>query len=147
MNKAFVREPDEPDDVRCPSCQAIGLPVGPATVRGQLAADGIIELSDTAFYCASPRCDVGYFDSIGRTVPASAIRRPIHPKHQAAPVCLCLNLSADDVIDDARRADASRVRQAIAHCRATPERCMKQSPSERTCEAEIQQLYLKHLKR
>jgi hypothetical protein len=62
-------------------------------------------------------------------------------------VCLCLNLSADDVIDDARRADASRVRQAIAHCRATPERCMKQSPSERTCEAEIQQLYLKHLKR
>jgi hypothetical protein len=147
VNKAFVREPDEPDDVHCPVCGAIGQAVSSDAVARQLPMVAQAGLMHAALYCPSPRCVVGYFDSVGRTIDVDALREPMYPKPQNAPVCLCTGTTADDVIADASNNDPSRVRAILARCKAHHEQCAARTPNERTCEAAVQQLYLKHLQK
>lgn len=145
MNKAFVREPDEPDDVRCPACQAIGEPVSESTLRAQLPSEAVPEVSNSAFFCHNPRCDVGYFDAFGRSVPAKLIRQLIYPKREQSPICVCTGMRAAQIIADAHRKNPARVREIIARCRANPSGCAERAPNERTCEAQVQKLYIRAL--
>ncbi len=147
MNKAFVREPDEPDDVRCPDCGAIGRPVSRATLERQLPSDATVDLHHAAFYCPGRLCPVGYFDAFARTIPVELIRQPIHPKPIDAPICLCTGLTDEQITADAQAADPTRVRAVLERCRDHPEQCAARTPDEQTCEAQVQQLYLKHLNR
>jgi hypothetical protein len=143
VNKAFVREPDEPDDVHCPACGAIGQAVSADAVKRQLPEHAGSDLAHGALYCPSPRCAVGYFDAVGRTVAADALREPIYPKPRDAPVCLCTGVTADDIVADARNHDPTRVRAILARCREHGEQCATRTPNERPCEATVQQLYLR----
>jgi hypothetical protein len=143
MNKAFVREPDEPDAARCPSCGAMGDPTPLAVVVRHLAAGTRCDLAGSSHFCRNPRCPVGYFDATGLTIPASAVTPMVFPKDAAAPVCVCLNLCAGDVESDAKRGDVARVRGAVQQAQRDPGQCERLMPTGKPCTGEIQKLFLR----
>ncbi len=145
MNKAFVREPEEPEDLKCPSCGRIGQAVGLDTLRSQLPAQELSRLSASACYCDNPTCEVGYFDAMGQRIAATLLRTRTAPKFPGELACLCLRLTEADVVADAKRRDPKRVRQVIAASRDAASRCAALMPDGQCCLRYVQPLYLKNL--
>lgn len=145
MNKAFVREPDPPKNLRCPQCEAIGLPVGGATLAEHVPSAHRKHLSEAdACFCPNPKCLVGYFDAFAQSIPVDHLHRGVYPKDPDAPICSCFSLAARDVIHDARIGNPEGVRMLISRSRAREAICRVRSPDGRCCIGEVQQLYLKH---
>lgn len=144
MNKAFVREPDEPDDLRCPSCNAIGQSVGSVTLTAQLSDDALRAISSNACFCPNPRCPVGYFDAFGQSVSADVVRRLNYPKDPAGPICACFDVAADDIIAAARRNDPTPVRELLERCQSPEAHCVTAAANGQSCAAELQRLYLRN---
>ena len=145
MNKAFVREPDVPRDVRCPHCEIIGLPVGRATIEAHLPEEARRHLADAnAFFCPNPRCPVGYFDIFEQNTAGEHFQNSVYPKYPNAPICSCFELYAQDVIQDARAGNASGVRLLIERSEGREALCRVCSPDGQCCVAQVQKLYLKH---
>ena len=142
MNKAFVREPDDPDP-RCPRCELLGRSVARITLAAHLPPEAVPLLSDAAYYCANPRCPVAYFDASGTEVGVELLHNPAYPKDPAAPVCRCFNIMAEEIERDARAGDAARVKELIAKSRSPQARCAELSPSGQCCLPEVQKLFLK----
>ena len=69
MNKAFVREPDETGERKCPRCGSLGVTVHAETLVANLAPEALRGLSESAFFCPFPRCEVAYFDAFDRVAP------------------------------------------------------------------------------
>lgn len=143
MNKAFTREPDEPDP-RCPGCGLPGQTVERATVLAQVPAEAAALLAGSAFYCSSPRCEVGYFDAYGNQVAAGHLRHPAYPKDPAAPVCRCFGVTAPQIEADARAGDATGVRELIARAQSPEARCGEMNPSGQCCIPQVQRIFLRH---
>ena len=145
MNKAFVREPDEPDP-RCPRCGVLGESVGRPTLAAHLPLEAVTQLGESACYCANPRCPVAYYDAAGAEVPLTLVREPAYPKDPDAPICSCFGLTAEQVERDARAGDPKRVRELIARAQGPEARCGTAAPGGRSCVGEVQKLFLKHFR-
>lgn len=146
VNKAFVRDP-EPQDPRCPEptgCGAAGVAVEAETLETQLAARARGTLSDPIFYCPNPRCAVGYYDALGGVVSRDEIRHPAYPKPASAPLCRCLGITAETVIEEAKRGDREGIRRIVAQAEQGAHRCRKAMPSGRPCATEARRLFLAH---
>jgi hypothetical protein len=142
MNKAFVREPDDAMD-RCPRCGSPGRLVPEETLAVQLAGPLRRLVAASASFCPHPRCEVVYFDSLERFVPADLLAAPVWPKDPRAPLCPCFGLTADDVEADVAENGVARVRAAIEKARSSEARCRETSPTGRSCVADIQAYYMK----
>lgn len=145
MNKAFVREPDEPDP-RCPGCGLLGEPVTRATLDANLPPQAARVLSDTACFCANPRCVIAYFDAAGQSQEIGLLRQRVYPKDPAGPICPCTQTSAAQIEADARSGDRTRIRQLLALGQSPDAACARLNPAGRPCAAELQQHFLKHFK-
>ena len=143
MNKAFVREPDDTLDARCPRCGVIGTGVAQETLRAHLSADDVKGLSDTAYFCANPRCEVGYYDALGQTVGRERVKRSLYPKEAGVPICSCFGLTADAVEADARAGRPEGERALIAKSKTDAANCTINAANGTCCVAEVQKLYLK----
>ena len=141
MNKAFVREPDVTADY-CPRCGSAGDPVGEITLAAHLTPEQRRNLSEPANFCASPRCEVAYFDKFERFVPAVELARPVYPKDPAAPLCPCFGLTCDDVDQDVADGGVTRVRAAVEKAKSPEARCVELSPNGRSCVAMVQRYYM-----
>ncbi|MCX5659550.1 MAG: hypothetical protein NTW19_07475 [Planctomycetota bacterium] len=145
MNKAFVREPDEPDP-RCPGCGSHGESVIRATLDANLAPAESRVLSDASWYCPNPRCSVGYFDASGQSVPTAALRHKAFPKDPAAPICPCKGVAAAEIEVDAEAGERTRIRALLAYGQSPEAACPHRSPTGQPCAAELQKHFLKHFK-
>lgn len=143
MNKAFVREPDDDGTRRCPACDSAGLPVTAATLRAQLSPDDLQSLAQTAWYCPYPKCDVLYFDEVGRRVHVQAARQLAYPKDPAAPICPCFGFTCAEIDADVAEGSVARVRAAVQRARSAEARCEALHPSGRCCAEELQRYYFK----
>jgi hypothetical protein len=141
MNKAFVREPDVTADY-CPRCGSAGEPVGEATLTAQLTGEQRRHVGAAANFCASPRCEVAYFDNFERYVLASDLSRPVYPKDSSAPLCPCFGLTTEDVDQDIAEGGVSRVRAAVEKAKSPEARCVELSPTGRSCVALVQRYYM-----
>lgn len=146
MNKAFVREPDDTLDARCPQCQVIGTGVSQDTLRAHLDHDRIGWLSDTAYFCANPRCAVGYYDAMGQTIAREHVRILCYPKNPRGPICSCFGLTPDAVEADAKAGRPEGVRALIARSKTAAANCAVKAASGACCVPEVQKLYLKYAK-
>ena len=146
MNKAFVREPDRTVDY-CPRCGSQGEPVGEETLEAFLSAEQRRRLADPANFCPSPQCEVAYFDSFERTIPARELARPVYPKDPAAPICGCLGLAWADIESDAEQGVTARAKAALELARSTAAGCRRTMPNGRSCVANVQKCYLQSLPR
>lgn len=142
MNKAFVREPDESDHLRCPRCQSLADEVGPDTLAAFLPAELIGKLASGVGYCSKPECPVAYFDSLGQFFTRDQLTRPAYPKHPHAPLGGCLGISANLILADAAAKNPARVRSMLAQAQSNPLRCRTSCASGKPCTAEAQRLYL-----
>lgn len=147
MNKAFVREPDEPDDLHCPRCGALGNAVSAVTITAQLQPDIKSPLGSSACFCSTPTCEVAYFDGSGTTIFAAQLRRAIYPKDPDAPICACFGLKADDVIADASIGNAAGVRLLLERSVTQREKCVTTAADGRCCVDAVQKLYLQTVNR
>ena len=146
MNKAFVRDP-EPRDPSCPEskgCGSLGIPVTEETLRAQLPQGAARRLEGSAFYCPNPGCDVGYFDAWGATVALDLLARPAYPKPRTAPLCNCLGISADEIVEEAKRGCRDRIRELVTAADSDSAPCARQTPSGRPCVTEARRLFLAH---
>ncbi len=143
MNKAFIREPDDNGERRCPRCDSIGIEVSDATISSHLAEDVRRELGDPSFYCPFPRCGVAYFDLFDRTVSVEALVDAAYPKDPTAPLCRCFGLTIADVESDIREGTVGRIRDVVERSRTAEARCHIASPDGRCCVPEVQRYYFR----
>ena len=142
MNKAFVKEQDLTDG-RCPRCGSPGTPVFRETLEAHVAPEALNTLTDSAFFCAQPRCPVVYFDLFDRVLDESAVKTPVYPKNPEAPLCACFGLTCEDVEDDLREGGVTRTRACVEQAKSPAARCAVCSPSGQSCIAEVQRYYMK----
>lgn len=142
MNKAFVRENDQAND-RCPRCGSPGQSVRAETLETYLPAELRTELSDSAWFCALPTCEVAYFDMFERSVPASDLLRPVYPKDPDAPICACFGMTTDDIEDDIREGVVTRTKNLLAQAQSEAARCTVLAANGRSCVADVQRYYMK----
>jgi hypothetical protein len=144
MNKAFVREPDDTGVGHCPKCGSLGTDVVRATMSEHVAPEAVQQLSESAFFCPFPRCEVVYFDRFDRVAAIASLRHPVWPKDAAAPLCGCFGLTAEDIDADVDEGAPRRVRELLAKSKTDQARCAILSASGRCCMPEVQRYYMKH---
>src|SRR4029078_11379110 len=137
MNKAVVKEQDSTEG-RCPRCGSPGTVVFQETLQAHLPAAALENLTDSAFFCARPRCPVVYFDLFERVVEESAVATPVYPKNPAAPLCACFGLTCDDVEQDLRDGAVTRTRACVEKAKTSAARCAVAAPSGQSCITEVQ---------
>jgi hypothetical protein len=142
MNKAFVKEQDSTEG-RCPKCGSPGIPVFQETLCAHLSSEALDNLTDSAFFCAQPRCSVVYFDLFDRVVDEGAVKTPVYPKNPEAPLCACFGLTCEDVDEDIREGVVARTRACVERAKSANARCVIASPSGQSCVAEVQRYYMK----
>lgn len=142
MNKAFVKEQDSTEG-RCPRCGSPGSVVFQETLQAHLSPELLQHLTDTAFFCAQPRCAVVYFDLFDRVVEESGVHTPVYPKNAAAPLCACFGLTREDVEEDIREGGVARTRACVEKAKSPAAHCAVASPGGQSCVAEVQRYYMK----
>jgi hypothetical protein len=144
MNKAFVKEPEQTNELHCPKCGSLGSPVGHETLAAQLSAESLRNLAATAFFCAYARCPVVYFDMFERVITTEEVAKPVYPKDPSAPICSCFGLTADDIEQDVREGVATRCKEVLAKAKSPEARCVVLSPCGQSCVAEVQRYFMKY---
>ena len=145
MNRAFVREPDDSIDPRCPKCGVLGWPVARHTVTSLAKADVVAGVSDAALFCHNASCKVVYYDANGQTIEVTSMKNAVWPKDSTAPVCGCYGVTQDLIEDDARAGRRDALKLLATKSEESPTRCEFKSPSGRGCLAEVQRIFLKTL--
>jgi hypothetical protein len=143
MNKAFVKEQDSTEG-RCPRCGSPGSVVFRETLAAHLAPEMLEHLTESAIFCAQPRCSVVYFDLFDRVFEESAVKTPVYPKNPAAPLCACFGLTCEDVDLDISEGVVTRTRGCVEQAKSPAARCASASPSGQSCIAEVQRYYMQH---
>jgi len=143
MNKAFVREPDDTGEHACPRCGSRGQPVEGVTLDALLPGEARAAISEPAWFCPYPKCEVGYFDLFERNIPAASLVRLCFPKDPDAPLCSCFGLTCEDVEADVREGTVTRVKALLARSKSAEARCATMSPEGRTCMTEVQRYYMR----
>lgn len=143
MNKAFVREPEDTGQRHCPRCGSLAVTATAEAVREHLDAAALANLSETAWFCPFPRCEVAYFDTFERVATVEQLRYPVWPKDLEAPLCSCFGLTRDDVEQDIREGGVTRVRATVERAKTAEARCQSLAPDGRSCVGEVQRYYMK----
>jgi hypothetical protein len=143
MNKAFVRESEAAGEY-CPQCGSLGHPVGRETVLAQLPPNADPPLAVTANFCPHPQCNVAYFDMFERSVPVSALKKPVYPKDPDAPICPCFGFTCAEIEQDIAEGVVTRTKGLIERTKSEPTQCESLSPTGRSCVAEVQRYYMQH---
>lgn len=143
MSKAFLKEPEAADPT-CPTpvgCGNRGIVVARATLQVMLPAECVGLLAEPAYACENSRCEVGYFDSWGASVPADLRARRAWPKDPDAPLCACTGLTVADLESDAQRKDPSRVRELLSRAKTCSAECLVRSPTGHPCADAARRVY------
>jgi len=143
MNKAFVREPDSEQALRCPGCRGLGVEGAGAASVNHLAPGDRAHLADAVWFCGNPSCEVVYFDIFEQSVSVDRLVHPAWPWNSAAPLCACFGLTMDDVERDAEDPEPLRIRELLRKSRSDEARCSVLAVSGQCCMAEVQKHYLR----
>ena len=142
MNKAFVKESEDPGD-HCPVCGSIGQTVFQSTLDAQLTSETRAQLPDTAFFCPHATCEVAYFDQFERTVSTAGLSHPVYPKDPNAPICPCFGLTCEDIEADVREGVVTRVKAHLGRAQSDDSRCATMAASGQSCIAAVQRYFMR----
>lgn len=143
MNKAFVREPEDTGQRNCPRCSSLGNAATAEAVRAHVTAEALGSISEVAWFCPFPRCDVAYFDAFERLVTVDQLTHTVWPKDPEAPLCSCFGLTRDDIEEDIREGGVTRVRSVVEKSKTPAARCRELAPDGHSCVGEVQRYYMK----
>jgi len=143
MNKAFVKE-QEPTGDYCPHCGVRGLPVGAETVGHHVPLELQRDLSEAAYFCPTPECQVVYFDVFDRAISLDKLVKPVYPKDASAPICPCFGLTTEEIERDIEEGGVARVKAAIERAKSADADCATRAANGRSCVPFVQSYYMKH---
>lgn len=146
MNKAFLKEP-EPGEPRCPlpdGCDGLGVAVPGDAVAVHLRSDLRTRLAGVVYYCDAPDCGVAYFDRLGESIPAAELSVRAYPKHPGGPLCGCLDVGAEELIEAAGRGSRELIQRLVKHAASGAARCTATMPAGTSCEENARRLFLRH---
>ncbi len=131
-----------PAEFKCPRDGSKGEEVKSLTVRAHLKKEYKSLVRDEAFYrfCASPNCDVVYFDETGWTAPKEylAVRVGMKEKEDPIPVCYCYGYSREDIRREVQAAGTTTIPRKIrAKVKAGRCQCETKNPSGSCCLGEV----------
>jgi hypothetical protein len=143
MNKAFVREPEDTGQRHCPRCGSLAVLATVEAVREHLSAEALANISEIAWFCPFPRCEVAYFDPFERVATIEQLTQPVWPKDPDAPLCSCFGLTRDDIEQDIREGVVTRVRATVEKAKTPEARCHTLAADGHSCVGEVQRYYMK----
>jgi hypothetical protein len=143
MNKAFVREPEDDGRAYCPRCRSLGIAVEAEPLDSHIRPEFRARMSDYAWFCNFPRCDVAYFNQFEVTVTVDELVSPVYPKDLDAPICACFGFTYDQVEADARDDTPTRIRELLARSKSLDAHCRTLAADGRCCMTAVQSLYMK----
>jgi len=141
MNKAFVKESEDPGD-RCPVCGGFGVPVQAVTLAAHVPADARGHLAETACFCPAPTCEVAYFDQFEQFVTVDRLAAPLYPKDPDAPICPCFGLRCEDIDADLDEGGVSRVKAHLQQTQSGQTRCATLTGDGRSCVPAVQKYFM-----
>ena len=142
MNKAFVKESDDPHD-HCPSCGAIGTTVQAETLEAHLKPELRSGLAESAYFCPTPTCDIAYFDQFEQTILVEDLSSPIYPKDPTAQICPCFGLTCEDIEADVEEGGVTRIKAHYQRANSDEARCSTKSADGRSCLAAVQRYFMR----
>ena len=104
--------------VNCPTCAGRGLPCsGPSkvpaiTVQHLIRREHHAQLPAGEFYfCPQRQCETVYFDEAGHEIRKGQLSTKVWRKEAEldAPVCYCFSVSAQEIVEDARKHGVPRI--------------------------------------
>ena len=141
MNKAFVKETEDPQDL-CPSCGSQGTVVLRSTLRNQLPPELQDRFSDSAFFCPLASCGVVYFDAFERRISVEEFPAAPYPKDIDAPICPCFGFTCDEIEADIADGGVTRVREHLERAKSELARCETMAVDGRSCVAAVQRYFM-----
>ena len=141
MNKAFVKESEDPGD-RCPACGGFGKTVQQVTLRAHIPNEARAHLAESAYFCPEPTCEVAYFDQFEQFVTVEQFTAPIYPKDPAAPICPCFGLGCDDINADIDDGGVSRLKAHLRKTQSDQTHCTTATGDGRSCIPAVQKYYM-----
>lgn len=141
MNKAFVKEPEDPGD-RCPACGGLGRTAQQATLRAHLPDDARARLAETACFCPEPTCEVAYFDQFEQFVTVDRLATPLYPKDPDAPICPCFGLRCQDIDADLDDGGVTRIKAHLQQAQSDQADCATKTGDGRSCIPAVQKYYM-----
>jgi len=126
----------------CPRCGTRGRRVASATVRSILKPDLGAAVREDATYrlCASPRCDVLYFDAAGWSVSKveATVRVGLKESVDPVPLCYCFGFTRADVRAEVATTGACTIPARItAEVKAGRCACEVKNPSGACCLGDV----------
>lgn len=143
MNKAFMRDPEPDGRAYCPKCQALGDPVGRATLDYHLQPTVRNRFGNDGWFCSFPDCDVAYFDSYDRIILVSELQFPVYPKSLEAPICACFGFTVDELDTAIETRSPTTIRELLAKSKTSEANCSLLAANGRCCLQEVQRLYIR----
>ena len=126
--------------VRCPRCEALGLPVGDATLSAMVDATSANRLRQGARFCRTRECPVVYFSASGEYVGAEAARVRIGLKvcTDPIPLCYCFGFTRAHVREQVALTGTSSIPARItAEVKTGRCECVTRNPSGACCLGEV----------
>ena len=127
----------------CPRCGTLGIPVGAGPLDTHISPPSRAKMHEAAWFCGFPGCEVAYFNEFESVVATDELKAPIYPKDLDAPLCACFGFTYDDVDDDVRDGQPTRIRQLLAKSKSSEARCETLAADGRCCLGAVQELYMK----
>ncbi len=143
MNKAFIREPDDDGNRRCPRCGALGVAVSSGPLDSHIKPEIRSKIGQSGWFCSYPPCDVAYFDSFDSVIITEELQHPVYPKDPDATLCRCFGFTLEEIEADIEDGTPSRIRALLAKSQSSDARCQSLSPDGRCCLTEIKRIYMK----
>jgi hypothetical protein len=101
------------------------------------------KMTDAAWFCGFPRCEVAYFNLFGAVVRMEELKAPVYPYDPSAPICACFGLAYDDVEADIRDGHPTRIRELLARSKSNEANCYRLAADGACCIGAVQELYMR----
>ena len=132
----------------CPSCGTSGRPVEAITLRSLLHAEHLFERLGGFRFCATPTCQVVYFNEEGATFREAELRVAVWQKHDdpTVPICYCFGWNEDRIRTEIAETGKSTALSAIsAQVRAGACNCAINNPQGSCCLGNISRVVNRNL--
>ncbi len=143
MNKAFVKENDGLDEIRCPGCDSVGAAVGQPVLDYHIRPEFRAAVGDEAYFCRYAGCPIAYFSRWAGHVTVDQLLAPITPKSPDASLCSCFPFTLQEIEADAEQEIPVRIRDLYQKSKSADARCFEKSPDGQCCLTEIQRIYFR----
>ncbi len=133
MSDCFCSTTSAKTKQNCPVCGFTCKSVGMPTLYHQVKfPENQSLVTDSYYYCPTKTCSVGYFSTIGNTIPKQQLRSNHAIQDDA--ICYCFDISAAQYLAALKNHSAKSIKAFVIQCTKAAEcACEIRNPSGQCC--------------